>query len=105
MVYSLTTLGTVIIKEALPAETPIIFSIVIYPVDSGLSEAFDYSGNNLVGASNFIQLHHYVGLLTLALPQAKTLAIFHRKSEPNYKIRVANLIKGQGINVLDFDPS
>lgn len=108
MVYSLTTPGTVIIKETLPAETPIVFSIVTYPADSGLIEAFDYSGNNLVGTSNFIQLHHYVELLKIALPKAKTLAIFHRKGEPNSKIQAVNLIrlfKRQGIMVHDFEPS
>ena len=38
LVYSLTTPGTVIMKETLPSELPIVFSIVTYPADSGLIE-------------------------------------------------------------------
>ena len=107
MVYSLTTPGTIIIKDALSEQTPIVFSIVTYPADSGLIEAFDYSGNNLVGTSNFVPLHHYVDLLTSVLPEAKTIAIFHRKGEPNSKIQASNLIrlfKKKGIKVIDIEP-
>jgi len=107
MVYSLTTPGTIIIKEALPAQTPVVFSIVTYPADSGLIEAFDYSGNNLVGTSNFVPLQNYVDLLKSVLPEAKTIAIFHRKGEPNSKIQASNLIrlfKKKGIKVLDIEP-
>jgi len=107
MVYSLTTPGTVIIKNALSEQTPIVFSIVTYPADSGLIESFDYSGNNLVGTSNFVPLHHYVDLLTSVLPDVKTIAIFHRKGEPNSKIQASNLIrlfKKKGIKVIDLEP-
>lgn len=107
LVYSLTTPGTIVIKETMAENTPIVFSIVTYPADSGLIEAFDYSGNNLVGTSNFIPLHHYVDLLLAALPKAKTLAIFHRKGEPNSKIQAVNLIrlfKRKGIKVIDLQP-
>jgi len=107
MVYSLTTPGTVIIKETLSEQTPIVFSIVTYPADSGLIEAFDYSGNNLVGTSNFVPLHNYVDLLASVLPEAKTIAIFHRKGEPNSKIQATNLIrlfKKRGIKVIDIEP-
>ncbi|MCJ8273093.1 MAG: hypothetical protein MJK04_27295, partial [Psychrosphaera sp.] len=64
LVYSLTTPGTIIIKQALSSATPIVFSIVTYPADAGLIESLDYSGNNLVGTSNFVPLHHYNQLLT-----------------------------------------
>jgi putative ABC transport system substrate-binding protein len=107
MVYSLTTPGTIIIKEKLPTQTPIIFSIVTYPADSGLIESFDYSGNNLVGTSNFVPLQNYIDLLLSVLPEAKTIAIFHRKGEPNSKIQASNLIrlfKKVGIKVIDFEP-
>ena len=54
LVYSLTTPGTAIVKEVLPSDTPIVFSIVTYPADAGLIESFEYSGNNLVGTSNYV---------------------------------------------------
>ena len=91
MVYSLTTPGTSIIKEVLPPSTPIVFSIVTYPDDAGLIESFEYSGNNLVGTSNYVPLTHYVDLLRRVLPKAKSIAIFRRTGEPNSTIQAKNL--------------
>ena len=108
LIYSLTTTGTSIIKEHTPEETPIVFSIVTYPADAGLIESFDYSGNNLVGTSNYVSIHSYVNLLTTLLPETKTLAIFHRKGEPNSKIQASNVIRlmeASGIKVIDLEPT
>ena len=69
LVYSLTTPGTSIIKEVLHPDTPIVFSIVTYPADSGLIESMEYSGNNLVGTSNYVPLSNYVELLKKMLPR------------------------------------
>lgn len=107
LVYSLTTPGTTIVKEIMPQTTPIVFSIVTYPADSGLIESFEYSGNNLVGTSNYVELTNYVKLLKTILPHTKTLAIFHRKKEPNSKIQAANMIrllKREGIRTIDLEP-
>ncbi len=107
LVYSLTTPGTTIIKEIMPGTTPIVFSIVTYPDDSGLIESFEYSGNNLVGTSNYVELTNYVKLLKTILPHTKTLAIFHRKKEPNSKIQAANMIRllrREGIQTIDLEP-
>ncbi len=108
LVYSLTTPGTVIIKETMPATTPVVFSIVTYPADSGLIESFDYSGNNLVGTSNYVELTNYVHILKTILPEVKTVGIFHRQGEPNSKIQAANMIrlfKRAGIETLDLEPT
>ena len=105
MVYSLTTPGTIIIKDILPDTTPIVFSIVTYPVDLGLIESYDYSGNNLVGTSNFVPLKNYISLLKSVLPAAKSVAIFHRKGEPNSIIQAVNLrrmFKKSGVSVIDI---
>lgn len=102
LVYSLTTPGTTIIKNVLPTSTPIVFSIVTYPADSGLIDSFDYSGNNLVGTSNYVSNKHYVALLKKVLPETRKIAIFHRKGEPNSKIQASNilrLMKKEGIAV------
>ncbi|WP_104399416.1 ABC transporter substrate-binding protein [Vibrio penaeicida] len=102
LVYSLTTPGTTIIKNVLPASTPIVFSIVTYPADSGLIDSFDYSGNNLVGTSNYVSNKHYVALLRKVLPETRKISIFHRKGEPNSKIQASNilrLMKKEGIKV------
>jgi len=108
LVYSLTTPGTVIIKKTLNKDTPIVFSIVTYPADSGLIESFDYSGNNLVGTSNFVPIEHYVNLLLALLPNTKNVAIFHKKGEPNSKTQTVSLtraLKRKNIQVVDIQPS
>ena len=108
LVYSLTTPGTSIVKEVMPPETPIVFSIVTYPADSGLIESFEYSGNNLVGTSNYVPLRHYLRLLQLVLPSARSVAIFHRQGEPNSKIQAASMIRllrRAGIEAIDREPS
>ncbi len=107
LVYSLTTPGTSIIKDVLPDDLPIVFSIVTYPADAGLIESFEYSGNNLVGTSNYVALSEYINLLTAVLPEVKRVAIFHRKGEPNSKIQTANIIRllnKAGIEYLDLEP-
>lgn len=106
LVYSLTTPGTTIVKSVMPETTPVVFSIVTYPADSGLIEDFEYSGNNLVGTSNYIPLHHYINLLKAILPKAKRVAVFHRKGEPNSKIQASNMLrhlKREGISVIDIE--
>lgn len=104
MVFTLTTPGTVIMKELMPTTTPLVFSVVTYPADSGLIESFEYSGNNLVGTSNYVPLPYYIDLLQKILPFTKRAAIFHRKGEPNSKIQAVNLyrlLKRKGIDVMD----
>ncbi len=106
MVYTLTTPGTKIIKEIMPAHTPLVFSIVTYPADSGLIESFDYSGNNLVGTSNYVPITYYIDMLKKLLPSAKKAAIFFRKGEPNSKIQAANLyrlLKREGIHGINVE--
>jgi putative ABC transport system substrate-binding protein len=91
LVYSLTTSGTIIIKEILPEKTPIVFSIVTFPADAGLIESFEYSANNLVGTSNYIPEDNFHKLLKSVFPTAKNVVIFHRYGEPNSKIQAINL--------------
>ncbi|OUS29959.1 hypothetical protein A9Q99_07830 [Gammaproteobacteria bacterium 45_16_T64] len=108
LVYSLTTPGTVIIKNDLPPSIPIVFSIVTYPADSGLIESYDYSGNNLVGTSNFVPQHNFVKLLRTLLPNAKRASVFHRSGEPNSKLQAVNLkrlLGRDGIDVIDVEVS
>lgn len=107
LVYSLTTPGTAIVKSIVFEKTPIVFSIVTYPADSGLIDSFEYSGNNLVGTSNYIPLKHYVKLLKVVLPKTKSVAIFRRKGEPNSKIQASSmmrLLKREGIRGIDLEP-
>jgi len=91
LVYSLTTPGTVIIKQVLPETTPIVFSIVTYPSDAGLIESMEYSANNLVGTSNYVPEKFFYEIIEGVFPHAKSVLIFHRYGEPNSKIQAVNL--------------
>ena len=105
LVFSLTTSGTAIFKDILHPGTPIVFAIVTYPADSGLIDSFDYSGNNLVGTSNYVPLRYSINLLTSILPSIKKAAIFYRKGEPNSKIQTANLkrlLNKENIKAIDY---
>ena len=78
-----------------------------YPADSGLIESFEYSGNNLVGTSNYVPIGHYLSVAQLLLPSVSSIAIFHRKGEPNSKIQTANMIrllKHAGIKAIHREP-
>ena len=102
LVYSLTTSGTVIIKQVLPESTPIVFSIVTYPADAGLIESMEYSANNLVGTSNYVPEKYFHEIIDGVFPHAKSVLIFHRYGEPNSKIQAVNLkrlIKKTGADV------
>ncbi len=102
LVYSLTTSGTIIIKDVMDDNTPIVFSIVTYPADAGLIESMDYSANNLVGTSNYVPEEYFYELMAGVFPKAKSVLIFHRFSEPNSKIQAINLkrlIKKNGAKV------
>ncbi len=102
LVYSLTTSGTVIIKQVMPDKTPIVFSIVTYPADAGLIESMEYSANNLVGTSNYVPEKYFYEIIDGVFPHAKSVIIFHRYGEPNSKIQAVNLkrlIKKTGADV------
>ena len=82
LIYSLTTPGTLVAKDV-TSNIPIVFSIVTYPVESGVIEALESSGNNLVGTRNYISIQRQYYQFEKLYPSTKTLAFVHRKDEPN----------------------
>lgn len=108
LVYSITTPGTLVMKEVLPPSTPIVFSVVSFPVEVGFIKSYEKSGTNLVGTSNFIEPHHFIKLLTTILPNARTVAIFRRSNEPNstmQKNMFLSLLAKEGIQFVDLPAS
>ena len=104
LIYSQTTPGTLVAKNVTQT-IPIVFSIVTYPVESGVIEALESSGNNLVGTRNFIQVQRQYNQFERVYPSTKTLAFVHRKDEPN-SVNQYNQMKGllapKGIGVVDI---
>ncbi|PCI19699.1 hypothetical protein COB64_03235 [Candidatus Wolfebacteria bacterium] len=103
LVYSLTTPGTLIAKEMI-TDTPIVFSIVTYPVEAGIIESTESSGNNLVGTRNYISVSRQFNQITRVVENAKNIAFIHRKDEPNSVIQeeeFGDYLKKQGIEIYD----
>lgn len=82
LIYSLTTPGTLITKEV-ATQTPIVFSVVTYPVEAGIIASEQHSGNNLVGTRSWVdadtQLSHFMEIY----PAATSIAFIYSEDEQN----------------------
>ena len=104
LIYSLTTPGTLVAKDV-TRTIPIVFSIVTYPVESGVIELLEGSGNNLVGTRNFIAVERQYNQFEKIYAGTKILAFVHRKDEPNSDaqfLEMKALLKEKGIEVIDI---
>ena len=104
LIYSLTTPGTLVAKDV-TRKIPIVFSIVTYPVESGVIESLEGSNNNLVGTRNYITVERQYDQFEKIYAGTKVLAFVHRKDEPNsdaqYLVMKA-LLEEKGIEVIDI---
>ncbi len=103
LIYTLTTPGTLIAKE-MTQDIPIVFSIVTYPVEAGIIEGLEHSGNNLVGTRNYVPIETQFDFFNEIFP-IKKLGFVHRLDEPNSKIQFEEAKeygKAHGIEVVDI---
>jgi putative ABC transport system substrate-binding protein len=107
LIYSLTTPGTLVAKSV-TVDTPIIFSIVTYPVEAGLIVSLKGSGNNLVGTTNWVPPEEQlVNFLEIA-PAVRSIGFVHRKDEPNSTIQfdeMKRVAATRGIEVVEIAPN
>jgi len=104
LMYTLTTPGTLIAKEMVQ-DKPIVFSIVTFPVEAGIIESLEYSGNNLIGTRNYISIARQYNQFEKIHPDTKKLAFVHRKDEPNSVIQyneMKELLEKKGIETIDI---
>ena len=104
IIYSLTTPGTLIAKNV-TSKIPIVFSIVTYPVEAGVIDSLESSGNNLVGTRNFVSVKRQYSAFEKIYSNTKTLAFVHRKGEPNsvaQHLEMKALLEKKRINVIDI---
>lgn len=107
LIYSLTTPGTLIAKE-MTSEIPIVFSIVTYPVETGMIDSLTSSNNNLVGTRNWIHISKQLELLRSVDKNLKNIGFVHRKDEPNSRIQYLDMLEEAsvyGIEVIEIDPN
>ena len=104
LIFSQTTPGTLVAKKVTQT-IPIVFSIVTNPVESGVIEALESSGNNLVGTRNFIPVQRQYNQFERVYSSTKTLAFVHRKDEPNSVSQynqMKEFLAPKGIEVVDI---
>ena len=91
LIYSLTTPGTLALKKVIK-DTPIVFSVVTYPVETGVIDSLNYSGNNLVGTRNWVPVSEQLDNFLKIVPQTSTIAFIHRTGEPNSEIQLEEML-------------
>jgi len=96
LIYSLTTTGTLIAKD-LTTDTPIVFSVVTFPVKSNIIDSFESSGNNLVGTSNYVSVEKQLDLI-YDISKAKKIGFLHRQGENNSEIQFELMNKYADLN-------
>lgn len=104
LIFSLTAPGTVIAKN-LTTTTPIVFSLVTYPVEANLVKSLEHSDNNLVGTQLWVppesQLHTFRALL----PKLHTIGFAHRSVTGTSSLALADFEKAAqplGLKTVDF---
>lgn len=104
LIYSLTTPGTLIAKE-LVADLPIVFSVVLHPVDSGVVESLNRSGNNLVGTRPYVPAEQQLAVFRELVPAVSSIGFLHRAGEPNSVLQLDEMRRAgrpHGIEVVDL---
>jgi len=104
LIFSITTPGTLVAKE-MTSEIPIVFSVNTFPVESGVIESLESSGNNIVGTRNFISFARQYSAFEKIYPHSRTLAFIHRKGEPNsvaQHLETEEFLGERGVKVIDI---
>jgi len=103
LIFTQTTSGTLAVKE-MTQNIPIVFSVVTYPVESGIIDDLKQSGNNIVGTRNYIPIEEQFDFF-LELYQANKVGFIHRENEPNSIIQINEAIEygnKHGIEIIDI---
>lgn len=104
LIFSITTPGTLVAKE-MTNEIPIVFSVNTFPVESGVIDSLESSGNNIVGTRNYIPVGRQYNAFEKIYPDTNTLAFVHRQDEPNsvaQHLEMKELLEKKGIEVIDI---
>ncbi len=106
LIYSQSTPGTIIAKSVTDT-IPIVFSIVLYPVETGIVKSVQNSGNNLVGSRTWVSPAEQIALMLELVPGMRSLGFVHRKDEPNSTVQLQEFTKiatPLGVTVVPIQP-
>ena len=104
LIFSITTPGTLVAKDV-TGEIPIVFSVNTFPVESGVIDSLESSGNNLVGTRNYVSVERQYSQFERISPNTKVLAFVHREGEPNSVTQyneMKKLLAKKRIEVIDI---
>lgn len=81
--------------------TPIVFSMVLYPVASGFVKSIERPGNSITGAAIDIPIKYQMQLLQRILPNLKTVGVLYSPEETKAVIEEAeHVARGMGLNLI-----
>ncbi|MDE1797833.1 MAG: DUF3068 domain-containing protein [Candidatus Micrarchaeota archaeon] len=104
LIYSLSTRGTLVAK-GVTNTTPIVFSLVMYPMKSGLIDSLTSSGNNLVGTRNYIPPALQFYAFEQVYPNVTRLGFVHHSGESESAFQFQefrDMLAPRGIKVVDL---
>lgn len=91
LILTLGSLATEIAKEDVK-DIPIVFSVVLNPVDSGFVNSMQSSGNNLTGASLDISIEKQFENLKAIVPNVRKIGVLYNPTETGEVIKKALII-------------
>jgi len=103
LIFTQTTSGTLAVKE-MTQKIPIVFSVVTYPVEAGIINDLEQSGNNIVGTRNYISIEEQFDFF-LEISQVNKIGFIHRENESNSMIQINEAIEygnKHGIEIIDI---
>ena len=69
-------------------DIPVLFTAVTDPVEAGLVESLEKTGNNVTGTSDFLSIDKSMSLVKKLAPEAKKVGVIYSTSEVNSKVQV-----------------
>lgn len=72
-------------------DIPIVFTSVTDPVDAGLADSLESSGNNITGTTDKVNIDEQLQLFKEICPKAKTMGVVYTTSEANSTNQVKEL--------------
>ena len=104
LIYTMTTSGTKHAKK-MTSKIPIVFSMLSYPIETGLIKTIENSNNNLVGIRNYIPVHKQYYPFIQIFGEINNIGFVKQENDHDSEIQLNNfkiLISNQTTNIIDF---
>lgn len=101
LIHTIGTRATAAVKEEFK-DVPVIFSMVLNPVDSGIVASMEFPGDNITGVSMDIPLRLQFDYIKRIFPRAKKIGVIYSKEETAHLIGHANIAaRRAGMTLVD----